>query len=534
MATLLDVRTDSGLLNKINDAFAATAGSDAFAATAGSMRALDMLATAMGFSAGESLSLENATYEDGLGLSHTRYRQRIGGVPVWGSQVTITRSSDGNVRRMHGVVAQGVAVEVPDVVPAYSPEEAVEHVKEVLRGESDLGDATEFSGQACELVVYLDQGGSPRLCYDVRIGTDLKEGGGKPTNPRFLLDAKTKATVLHFDELATFIAASAATGTSSVIPGEGEQGESANAVPGTGTGPGGNRKTNRYHYGTDFPAFDVTVQGQDYIMETAQVKTVDLNHGQPKKSPPFRYKGPENTYKEINGAFCPLNDAHGFGLVVFRMYKDWFATPPLGTSQLILGVHYENEYENAQWSPADRMMSFGDGARRMFPLVSLDVMAHEVSHGFTTDHSDLNYFGESGGINEAFSDMAGEAAEYYMRKPNDFLVGATIMKMDGAALRYMDNPPKDGRSIGSAKDFYSGLDVHYSSGVYNKAFYLLATTSGWDTKKAFEIFVRANMHYWGPTTNFVQGARGVVDAAEDLGYETADVIAAFAKVDIAV
>jgi Zn-dependent metalloprotease len=531
MATLLDVRTGSGLLDKVNGAFAA-------AATAGlvedSNAGLDMLATAMGLSAGESLSLEAVPQEDDLGLSHTRYRQRIGGVPVWGSQVSITRSSDGNVRRMHGVVAQGVAVEVPDVEPAYSPQEAVEHVKEILRGESDLGEATEFSGEDSELVVYLSASGSPRLCYDVWMGSDLKQGGGKPTSPRFLLDAKTRATVLHFDELATLITSSSDTGSSSGIPGQAGDREIANGTPGKGTGPGGNLKTNRYQYGTDLPAFDVTLEGQDYIMETAQVRTINLNHGEAKKTGAYRYKGPENTYKEINGAFCPLNDAHCFGLVVFAMYKDWFNTSPLGASQLILGVHYQNQYENAFWSPSDRMMGFGDGRNRMYPLVSLDVLAHEVSHGFTTDHSNLFYREESGGINEAFSDMAGEAAEFYLRQTNDSLVGATIMKKEGSALRYMDDPPKDGRSIGSASDYYPELDMHYSSGVYNKAFYILATTSGWDTKKAFEIFVRANMRYWGPSTNFVQGARGVVDAADDLGYPTQDVIAAFAKVDIAV
>jgi vibriolysin len=41
----------------------------------------------------------------------------------------------------------------------------------------------------------------------------------------------------------------------------------------------------------------------------------------------------------------------------------------------------------------------------------------------------------------------------------------------------MDDPTKDGRSIGHESDMTSGLDVHFSSGVYNKAFYLLAITA---------------------------------------------------------
>ncbi len=58
-------------------------------------------------------------------------------------------------------------------------------------------------------------------------------------------------------------------------------------------------------------------------------------------------------------------------------------------------------------------MTFGDGASYFYPLVSLDVSAHEVSHGFIEQNSNLIYSGQSGGINEAFSDMAGEAAEFY-------------------------------------------------------------------------------------------------------------------------
>ena len=74
-------------------------------------------------------------------------------------------------------------------------------------------------------------------------------------------------------------------------------------------------------------------------------------------------------------------------------------------------VHYSNSFENAFWN--GQQMTFGDGRNRFYPLVSLDVTAHEVSHGFTEQNSGLVYRNQSGGMNEAFSDMAGEAAEYY-------------------------------------------------------------------------------------------------------------------------
>jgi PKD repeat protein len=262
-------------------------------------------------------------------------------------------------------------------------------------------------------------------------------------------------------------------------------------------------------------------------MNTEQVKTVDLNHGY-FGSKAYTYDCYENTHEEINGGYCPLNDAHVFGGVVYDMYDEWFNTAPL-TFQLVLRVHYSVNYENAFWD--GQTMTFGDGASNFYPLVSLDVVAHEVSHGFTEQNSDLIYSGKPGGINEAFSDMAGEAAELYFRGSNDFMIGYDIRKGSGA-LRYMDDPPKDGKSIDSANDYYSGMDVHYSSGVFNKAFYVLATTTGWDTKKAFAVFVKANQDYWEPSTNFIEGAEGVRDAAVSLGYSASAVVDAFEVVDI--
>ena len=106
-------------------------------------------------------------------------------------------------------------------------------------------------------------------------------------------------------------------------------------------------------------------------------------------------------------------------------------------------------YENAFWD--GKQMTFGDGDTMMYPLVSLGVGAHEISHGFTEQHSNLEYYGQSGGINEAFSDMAAQAAEYYSAKKNSWQIGPEIMKEDSGyeALRYMDKPSRDGSSIDS-------------------------------------------------------------------------------------
>jgi PKD repeat protein len=128
--------------------------------------------------------------------------------------------------------------------------------------------------------------------------------------------------------------------------------------------------------------------------------------------------------------------------------------------------------------------------------------------------------------------MAGEAAEYYMNGTNDFLVGAQIFKANGA-LRYMCNPTQDHISIDNAADMpRGGMNNHYSSGVYNKAFCLLATTAGWNTKTAFQAFARANRDYWGPSSTWNQAACGVQRAASDMGMNVSQVVAAFAGVGV--
>ncbi|MDQ1351074.1 MAG: vibriolysin, partial [Acidobacteriota bacterium] len=150
------------------------------------------------------------------------------------------------------------------------------------------------------------------------------------------------------------------------------------------------------------------------------------------------------------------------------------------------------------------------------------------------NHSNLTYSGQSGGMNESFSDMAGEAAKYYMRGSNDFMCGYDIYKAAGKALRYLCNPPLDGISIDHVSEYYTGLDVHYSSGIYNKVFCLVAQSSGWTTRMAFDIFTKANVDYWTASETFVSGAEDVRQATLDYGYNCADVAAAFANVGITI
>ena len=486
-ATLTDVqRLDAAAIGRSNLALAKSGAADTAHTRHEQALGLD----------GESrlLLLER---KNSLGARSTRYQQTFRGLPVFGAQIVVSENDDGSVHALFGRKVSDLAHDVGASAPKLGRARAM-----TLAKYAGLGNRVGFmrtERERAELSVFVDDAGRARKAYVVSYFADTARGGS-PMRPTVVIDADSGRVLKQWNDLQTAL---------------------------VGTGPGGNQKIGQYEYGTNYGYLDVAQSGSTCTMTNANVKTVNLNGGTTGTTA-YAYACPRNTFQTINGAYSPLNDAHYFGSVVYNMYQAYMGMAPL-SFQLTMRVHYSTNYENAFWDGSS--MTFGDGYTTFYPLVSLDVSSHEVSHGFTAQQSNLTYSGQSGGINEAYSDIAGEAAEYYMRGSNDFKVGYDIFKGSGA-LRYMYNPPLDGHSIDNAANYYDGLNVHYSSGVYNKAFYLLATKAGWNTQKAFKVFARANDLYWVSSTNFNQGACGVQTAAQDYGYTVADVTSAFSAVGV--
>ncbi|MGQ3889538.1 M4 family metallopeptidase [Legionella sp. CNM-1927-20] len=346
-------------------------------------------------------------------------------------------------------------------------------------------------------------------------------------------------------------------------------------------GPGGNNKIHEYWYGKNgLPPLRVRQKDNMCEMENASVRVVHLDSNWDWENTllnAYQYPCGQNKEEFINGAFSPVNDAYHFGLVVVQMYKNWYGMPALQTPQgkpkkLIMRVHFGQAFDNAFWD--GETMSFGDGDN-FYPLVSLDVAGHEVSHGFTEQHSNLEYHNQPGALNESFSDMAGLAARAYLLEkqpklfnktnviPNQMTwgIGETIVKDDFGfkALRLMNDPSQDGDSADCAnrrlaqqsgetcKISYAELlafakenipnpryrqsyIVHTGSGIFNKAFYLLSQEIG--IKQAYHVMLTANTTYWTPKSNFINAACGVLHAAKDLNINIKSVKTTFNKVGI--
>ncbi|MEU3484614.1 M4 family metallopeptidase [Streptomyces massasporeus] len=206
-------------------------------------------------------------------------------------------------------------------------------------------------------------------------------------------------------------------------------------------------------------------------------------------------------------------------------------------------VHYGKDYNNAFWDDNCFCMTYGDGdGKLMGPLVSLDVAGHEMSHGVTSKTAALTYSGESGGLNEATSDIFGTLVEFHAANAEDrgdWLIGEKVVRsgLGREALRFMDKPSKDGKSADCWNAKLGDLDVHYSSGVGNHFAYLLAegsgrkslngvaynsptcdgsTVAGIGRAKLGKIWYRALTVYMTSSTTYADARTATLSAAKDL------------------
>jgi len=198
-------------------------------------------------------------------------------------------------------------------------------------------------------------------------------------------------------------------------------------------------------------------------------------------------------------------------------------------------VHYGAHFDNAQWN--GRQMIYGDGDGKLFERFtkSLDVIAHELTHGVTQYSAALAYAGESGALNEHFSDVFGSLVRQHALKQTtakaDWLLGAGLLtpRVNGVAVRSMKAPGTayDDKLLGKdpqpahMRDFKrlhgDNGGVHVNSGIPNHAFYLAAVAIGgkaWEV--AGRIWYATLTTKLAPRATFRDCARATLVAAAEL------------------
>lgn len=223
---------------------------------------------------------------------------------------------------------------------------------------------------------------------------------------------------------------------------------------------------------------------------------------------------------------------------------------------IIVNVHWPKLRDNAMWG-YDKQIYFGDsGNKDMNMAATLDYMAHEYSHGITQHHSRLEYFAESGALNESFSDIMGTAVEHYWHQKGSGFVKAdwfmgedayssfrtrgcrnlanpntnSQLKNERAPHKWYPDPCHLAQQIPILyNDLGEPIDnggVHLNMTIYSHAFYLLSqggtnkvsglSVNGIGIEKATQIYYRAWVHYLGTKSKFIHAANALYYAARDL------------------
>ncbi|MFH9071647.1 M4 family metallopeptidase, partial [Streptomyces alboflavus] len=457
-------------------------------------------AATLGLSAKEKLVVRDVV-KDRDGTTHTRYERTYAGLPVLGGDMVVATDKSGKVTDVNRASKAKLAGTDTgaEVKPAAAEKQALGAAK------SEKSTKTKASQEPRKVVWLVDtKGGAPVIAYETVIGGVQKDG--TPNELHVITDAATGKKLRQWQAVHN--------------------------------GTGNTMYSGQVTLGT-------AQSGSQYTLSDTQRgnhRTYNLNRG---TSGGTLFTGPDDVWGngQPSNAETAGADAHYGAALTWDYYKgvhgrNGIRNDGVGATSR---VHYGNNYSNAFWQNGCFCMTYGDGAGNAKPLTSIDVAAHEMTHGVTSATGNMQYSREPGGLNEATSDIFAAAVEFNAKNPSDvgdYLVGEKIdIRGNGTPLRYMDKPSKDGRSLDNWSSSAGNVDVHYSSGIANHFFYLLSEGSGkkvvngvsydsptYDNKpvtgigidKAAKIWFRALTTKFNTTTNYAAARTGTLAAASEL------------------
>nr|WSZ98597.1 M4 family metallopeptidase [Streptomyces sp. NBC_00857] len=452
----------------------------------------------LGLGAQEKLVVRDVV-QDVDGTTHTRYERTYQGLPVLGGDLVVAASKAGATRSVSKASTSALknVATTAGIAPAAAE-------KQALSAAAADGSKKTEADRAPRKVVWMAQG-SPTLAYETVVGG--LQHDGTPNELHVVTDAATGKKLYEWQGVENGVGNTQYSGT--VTLGSTQSGSTYNLTD----GGRGSHKTYNLNRGTS--GTGTLFSGSDDVWGNGAASNLETAGADAAYGAGLTW----DYYKSVHGR----TGIRGDGVGAYSR------------------VHYSSGYVNAFWQDSCFCMTYGDGSGNAKPLTSIDVAAHEMSHGVTANTAKLVYSGESGGLNEATSDIFAAAVEFYANSPQDpgdYLVGEKIdINGNGTPLRYMDKPSKDGASKDS---WYSGIgsvDVHYSSGPANHFFYLLSEGSGAKTingvsynsstsdglpvtgigrAKAEQIWFKALSTKFTSTTNYAAARTGTLAVAGEL------------------
>jgi Zn-dependent metalloprotease len=392
-----------------------------------------------------------------------------------------------------------------DILPGISSAQAIATAQRAI---GNRGAST--SSSSLEILPQGQRSGRDVLVWHVHLEYDNDLDA--PGSWDYFVDARTGAVVWSFDSLHTVVAVGKTMYSGDVLIEVSTNGSVYSLVhPTQGASPGNstNNMNNRI-LGLG--------QGQPFTSSQPSFGNNNINNSDINTAGADAHYGLASTW----GYFAEMFGRNGIDDTGGRTYQR---------------VHYRRNYENAFWSDSCFCMTYGDGASFFYSLVTLDIAGHEMTHGVTASEADLTYSGESGGLNESTSDIFGNLVEAFANNGvdlPDYWVGEKAMRSNYPggvytqtnALRYMDDPAKDGNSPACWSATLGNLDVHYSSGPANHMFFLLSNggtskcnnnvVAGIGNDKAGRIWYRALTDFMTASTNYHQARTAALSAAAAL------------------
>lgn len=232
-----------------------------------------------------------------------------------------------------------------------------------------------------------------------------------------------------------------------------------------------------------------------------------------------------------------INEAYDYSGDTYNFYDKAYGRNSADDNGMPLNsyIHYDANFNNAYWDGTEMVYGDGDGTSFGRFTKSIDVIGHELTHGVTQFTAALSYSGESGALNESFSDVFGSMVKQFKLDQTadqaDWLIGAELFtpNVNGKALRDMFNPgtayddqvlgkdPQPGHMNDYVKTTRDHGGVHINSGIPNKAFCITAKEIG---GKAWE---KAGQIWYATLTQKLTSSSGFQDCA-DSTFEEAGIL----------
>ena len=460
----------------------------------------------------EELSFESRM-TDKLGYRHLRFSQKYRNLPVWPAELTVHLNADGDVYLMNGAFVQ-----TPGKIPN---EPVIQANKAVELARASMEDGGKADAKTPELIIYAPGDRASRMAWKVTLEIS-------PASQWIVLVDAGNGNILD--------------GISRVY---------SNNVAGSDIDLNGVTRTlnvwqqNNLYYMVDTTKdmFVSSSGAQDPSSIKGAITVLDARN-QPDTSdveyiPPLM----NVTSSDANSGW--ITDAVSASYCVsevYDYYNERHGRNSLdGQGRTIYAVvRLGNDYDNAFWNSETKMVYFGDGS----PYAgALDVVAHELAHGVTAYTANLVYQYQSGALNEAFSDIFGEAVEARTNGFTDWTMGTNL----SSPLRSLSDPSSINIQAGlpypeKMSDYINTSQdnggVHLNCTIVEYAFYMLAEglTEAIGIQDAEKIFYRALVYHLVSNSQFIDARLACIDAAEELfgdgSNQAARVAAAFDAVEI--